>query len=133
MKVLYTAYAHPDGAAALYPDKRADPTRLRPRLREGGLRRHRATPERPGDDGARRGAHPGPGDPRRGGLQGNLGRGRRGVRNMLLQIGEDNVLAGLSGPISFDGRGNPENKPMALVELSPDRTRRYVYRGTVTP
>ncbi|WKX73945.1 hypothetical protein [Streptomyces sp. XD-27] len=56
-----------------------------------------------------------------------------GVRNMLLQVGKRETLRGLSGPIAFDDRGNPRDKPMALVELRPEPERRYTYRGTVRP
>ncbi|WP_184574103.1 hypothetical protein [Streptomyces zagrosensis] len=53
-----------------------------------------------------------------------------GVRNMLLRIGQSGPLPGLSGPIAFDARGNPQHKPMALVELRPEQERRYTYRET---
>lgn len=40
-------------------------------------------------------------------------------------------VAGLSGPIELGSDGNPQNKPMALVELEPDGT--FTFRAVVRP
>jgi ABC-type branched-subunit amino acid transport system substrate-binding protein len=42
-----------------------------------------------------------------------------------------NVVTGVSGPIQLGPDGNPQHKPMALVELEPDG--RYAFRQVVTP
>ncbi|MFI2032412.1 ABC transporter substrate-binding protein [Streptomyces buecherae] len=131
LRVLYTAYAHPDGARRIYPAKAANPY---PAFADaydlafGGDRELRSGQAMMGHDSVltlgtaiRRAAGPRGGD----------AVDAAGVRNMLLQIGQSGPLPGLSGPIAFDAKGNPYRKPMALVELRPEPERRYSYRGTV--
>jgi ABC-type branched-subunit amino acid transport system substrate-binding protein len=132
--VLYTAYAHPDAAAKIYGKGAGNPY---PAFRRafhdahfGGDRELRNGQAMMGHDAvlclgkAARLAS---------GSQGDASVDAAGVRNMLLQVGKRDSLPGLSGRISFDERGNPKNKPMALVELRPEADQRYTYRATVRP
>ncbi|MFE6779610.1 ABC transporter substrate-binding protein [Streptomyces sp. NPDC057702] len=131
LRVLYTAYAHPEGAARVYPTRAANPY---PAFADaydlafGGDRELRSGQAMMGHDSVlalgtaiRDAAGP------RGADEVDAA----GVRNMLLQIGQSGPLPGLSGPIAFDAKGNPHRKPMALVELRPEPERRYTYRATV--
>lgn len=134
IKVLYTAYAHPDAMAKIYPRRGENPY---PAFRKayhdagfGGDQELQNGQAMMGHDAvlclgkaARLVEAP----------QGKEAVDAAGVRNMLLQIGKRSELPGLSGLIAFDERGNPKGKPMALVELSPAEGAHYVYRGTVSP
>ncbi|MFH8409204.1 ABC transporter substrate-binding protein [Streptomyces sp. NPDC018019] len=53
------------------------------------------------------------------------------TRQMLLQISGSKPVYGVSGPIRFDDHGDPEGKPLALVELEPDGS--YAFRQVVWP
>ncbi|MFI0259563.1 ABC transporter substrate-binding protein [Streptomyces sp. NPDC017056] len=53
------------------------------------------------------------------------------TRQMLLQISGSKPVYGVSGPVRFDDRGDPEGKPLALVELRPDGS--YAFRKVVWP
>ncbi|KUJ64759.1 hypothetical protein ACZ90_55970 [Streptomyces albus subsp. albus] len=130
--VLYTAYAHPDGARRIYRGgENPYPAFQRAyHLAFGGDRELQSGQAMMGHDAVlalgeaiRDAAGP----------KGSDAVDAEGVRNMLLQLGKREPLHGLSGPISFDERGDPRHKPMALVELRPEEDRRYTFRETVRP
>ncbi|MFT2014471.1 ABC transporter substrate-binding protein [Streptomyces sp. 796.1] len=131
LRVLYTAYAHPSGAARIYPARADNPF---PAFADaydlafGGDRDLQSGQAMMGHDsvltlGTAIRAAAGP--------QGGDAVDAAGVRNMLLQIGQSRTVPGVSGPIAFDANGNPHHKPMALVELRPEPERRYTYRETI--
>ncbi|WP_050506443.1 ABC transporter substrate-binding protein [Streptomyces rimosus] len=53
------------------------------------------------------------------------------TRQMLFLIGGSKPVYGVSGPIRFDEHGDPEGKPLAMVELKPDGS--YAFRQVVWP
>ncbi|MFD7667648.1 ABC transporter substrate-binding protein [Streptomyces sp. NPDC059788] len=65
------------------------------------------------------------------GRQGNSPVTTGSIRQMLLQISGSKPVYGVSGPIRFDDHGDPEGKPLALVELRPDGS--YAFRKVVWP
>lgn len=134
VRVKYTAIAHPDAAADIYPDG-ADPY-------SEFADTYLNTPGFRGKNGLLNG-------------QAMLGhdavlavgtairdaKGKRGtgtvttrsVLGMLLQISGDKALHGVSGPIGFDDMGNPAHKPLPLVELHPREQKQYEYLTLVRP
>ncbi|MER7788886.1 hypothetical protein [Streptomyces sp. NPDC097640] len=133
IKVLYTAYAHPDATARIYP-RDGNPFRAfrdaYHDARFGGDQELQNGQAMMGHDAV---LCLGKASRLAAGPQGEAAVDAAGVRNMLLQVGKRSELPGLSGRIAFDERGNPKRKPMALVELSPAESGHYVYRGTVSP
>jgi ABC-type branched-subunit amino acid transport system substrate-binding protein len=55
------------------------------------------------------------------------------VLQMLLQITGHDALDGVSGPIDFDEQGDPRHKPLPLVELHPRSRNAYEYLSLVRP
>ncbi|EST23215.1 hypothetical protein N566_25885 [Streptomycetaceae bacterium MP113-05] len=56
------------------------------------------------------------------------------IRQMLGSINGITALRGVSGPVSFDRIGNPENKPLPLVSLDPaGGTHHYVLKDVLRP
>ncbi|WP_431040655.1 ABC transporter substrate-binding protein [Streptomyces sp. P1-3] len=133
VKVLYTAYAHPDSTPKIYPGRAGNPYpsfRKAYDLAFGGDGELLSGQAMMGHDAV---LSLGEAIRDAAGPQGSDAVDAAGVRNMLLQVGKRETLRGLSGPIAFDEHGNPRDKPMALVELRPEPERRYTYRETVRP
>ncbi|MCF6524918.1 ABC transporter substrate-binding protein [Streptomyces sp. JJ36] len=55
------------------------------------------------------------------------------VQQMLGQVSETDAVRGAAGPVDFDEAGNPEGKPLPLVELRPDDQDGYRYLRVLKP
>ncbi|MBA0051875.1 hypothetical protein E0L36_13500 [Streptomyces sp. AJS327] len=133
VEVLYTAYAHPEGAERIYPRRAANPYPEFARAYRGQFGGDRGLASGQAMMGHDTVITVGEAARDAAGESGREQVDAGGVLNMLLQIGSGDSVPGLSGPIAFDERGDPKDKPMALVELRPKSGERYTFRETIRP
>lgn len=135
VRVRYTAFTHPEVPAEVYAEADANPY---PAFRAAYL----AQPRFGGETGLRSGQAMQGHDAllvlglavRRAAADSGVDQvGPGSVLQMLDQVDTLGTVPGVSGPISFDDDGDPQDKPMALVEMDPRDDGAYRYVETLQP